>query len=69
LPYIFHIDHYILAVLQKHPSLDSMGVAFGDDQMRARTKHIAHNLAVLKHMTVNLIRFDPVPRKAGIKLR
>jgi hypothetical protein len=37
--------------------------------MRARTKHAAHNLAVLKHMTVNLIRLDPIPRKGGIKLR
>jgi hypothetical protein len=37
--------------------------------MRARTRHAAHNLAVLKHMTVNLIRLDPLPRKGGIKLR
>jgi len=46
-----------------------MDVVFGDDQMRARTGHAAHNLAVLKHITLNLIRLDPIPRKGGIKLR
>lgn len=46
-----------------------MDVAFADDQMRARTGHAAHNLAVLKHMTLNLIRLDPSPRKGGIKAR
>jgi hypothetical protein len=34
--------------------------------MRARTKAAAHNLAVLKHITLNLIRLDPVKRKSGI---
>ncbi|OHC67852.1 MAG: hypothetical protein A3H93_14765 [Rhodocyclales bacterium RIFCSPLOWO2_02_FULL_63_24] len=46
-----------------------MDVVFADDQMRARTGHAAHNLAVLKHITMNLIRLDPVPRKGGIKVR
>lgn len=46
-----------------------MDVAFADDQMRARTGHAAHNLAVLKHITLNLIRLDPVKRKGGIKAR
>ncbi|GHT96901.1 hypothetical protein AGMMS49545_23230 [Betaproteobacteria bacterium] len=46
-----------------------MDVIFADDQMRARTRHAAHNLAVLKHITLNLIRLDPIPRKGGIKLR
>ena len=46
-----------------------MDVAFADDQMRARTGHTAHNLAVLKHITLNLIRLDPTPRKGGIKAR
>jgi hypothetical protein len=27
------------------------------------------NLAVLKHITLNLIRLDPVKRKGGIKAR
>jgi len=47
----------------------SMDVAFNDDQMRARTNAAAHNLAVLKHITLNLIRLDPVKRKGGIKAR
>jgi predicted transposase YbfD/YdcC len=47
----------------------SMDVSFNDDQMRARTKAAAHNLAVLKHITLNLIRLDPVKRKGGIKAR
>jgi predicted transposase YbfD/YdcC len=46
-----------------------MDVAFNDDQMRARTGHAAHNLAILKHITLNLIRLDPVKRKGGIKAR
>ena len=46
-----------------------MDVAFADDQMRARTGHAAHNLAVLKHITLNLIRLDPTQRKGGIKAR
>jgi len=46
-----------------------MDVVFADDQMRARTGHAAHNLAVLRHITLNLIRLDPVKRKGGIKAR
>jgi len=46
-----------------------MDVAFADDQMRARTGHAAHNLAVVKQLTLNLIRLDPSPRKGGIKAR
>lgn len=46
-----------------------MDVIFQDDHMRARTAHAAHNLAVLKHITLNLIRLDPVKRKGGIKAR
>ncbi|MBL8420452.1 MAG: ISAs1 family transposase [Dechloromonas sp.] len=46
-----------------------MDVAFADEQMRARTGHAANNLAVLKHITLNLIRLDPEPRNGGIKVR
>lgn len=46
-----------------------LDVIFADDRMRARTGHAAHNLAVLKHITLNLIRLDPNPRKGGIKAR
>jgi hypothetical protein len=33
------------------------------------TDHAAHNLAVLKHITLNLILLDPTPRKGGIEAR
>ncbi len=46
-----------------------LDVIFADDRMRARTGHAAHNLAVLKHITLNLIRLDSNPRKGGIKAR
>lgn len=46
-----------------------MDVVFGDDQMRARTGHAAHNFAVLRHIALNLMRLTPVKRKGGIKVR
>lgn len=46
-----------------------MDVAFGDDQMRARTGYAAHNFAVMRHFALNLIRLDPVKRKGGLKVR
>lgn len=46
-----------------------MDVAFADDRMRARTGHAAHNLALLKHITLNLIRLDPIKQKGSIKAR
>lgn len=46
-----------------------MDVSFNDNQMRACTKAAAHNLAVLKHITLDLIRLDPVKRKGSIKTR
>jgi predicted transposase YbfD/YdcC len=61
-------------VIRSHWSVENrlhwvMDVIFNDDQMRARTRHAAHNLAVLKHITLNLIRLDPVKRKGGVKAR
>lgn len=46
-----------------------MDVAFNDDQMRARTDHAAHNLSVLRHFALNLIRYAPVKHKGGIKVQ
>jgi len=46
-----------------------LDVVFGDDQMRARTGHAAHNFAVLRHIALNLIRLAPVKRKGGLKVR
>jgi len=46
-----------------------MDVSLNGDQVRARTNVAAHNLVVLRHITLNLIRPDPVKRKGGIKAR
>jgi predicted transposase YbfD/YdcC len=64
----------IARIIRSHWAIEnrlhwSMDVSFNDDQMRARTKAAAHNLAVLKHITLNLIRLDPVQRKGGVKAR
>ena len=64
----------LLAAIRAHWSVENrlhwcMDVAFADDQMRARTGHAAHNLALLKHITLNLIRLDPIKRKGGIRAR
>ena len=65
---------HLAQAIRKHWSIENrlhwcMDVALADDQMRARTGHAAHNLSVLKHITLNLIRLDPVKRKGGIKAR
>ncbi len=66
-------DHLARAV-RAHWAIENnlhwcIDVAFADDQMRARSRHAAHNLAILKHMTLNLIRLNPVKRQGGIKAR
>ena len=35
-----------------------LDVQFGDDYARGRIGHIAHNLALVRHMALNLIRLD-----------
>ena len=69
-PHAEHLAH----IIRSHWSVENrlhwvMDVIFNDDQMRARTKYAAHNLAVLKHITLNLIRLDPIKRKGGVKAR
>ena len=64
----------IARAVRSHWSIENrlhwcMDVALNDDQMRARSKAAAHNLAVLKHLTLNLIRLHRVKRKGGIKAR
>lgn len=46
-----------------------LDVTFADDPMRARTAHAGHNLAILKHLTLNLIRRDPMKRKGSFKTK
>ena len=45
-----------------------MDIAFDGAQMRP-TRHVAHNLAPLKQLTLNLILMDPVQRKGGIRAK
>ena len=64
----------IASAIRAHRSVENrlhwcMDIAFNHDQMRARTGHSAHSLATLKHMTLNLIRMDPMKREGGIKAR
>ena len=64
----------ILHTIRAHWSVENrlhwvMDVSFNDDKMRARTKAAAHNLAILRHITLNLIRLDPIKRKGGFKAR
>lgn len=66
----------INAAIRAHWSVENrlhwcMDVVFADDQMRARTGHAAHNLSVLKQITLNLIRISQTkhPTKGGIKAR
>jgi hypothetical protein len=42
-----------------------MNVTFANDQMRARSGHVAHILTVLKHITLNRIRLDPIKRNGA----
>lgn len=45
-----------------------LDVQFGDDYARARTGHIAHNLALVRHIVLNLLRLN-TSRKASIKTK
>jgi len=45
-----------------------LDVQFGDDYARARTGHVAHNLALVRHIALNLIRLH-TSRKASIKTK
>jgi predicted transposase YbfD/YdcC len=45
-----------------------LDVQFGDDHARAREGHAANNLAVVRHIALNLIRLD-TSRKASIKTK
>lgn len=55
--------------VRAHWQIENSLVVFDDDQMRARTEHAAHNVAVLRHFAINLIRLAPVTRKVGIKVK
>tara|TARA_R110001583_G_scaffold124068_1_gene275520 strand:+ start:10559 stop:10810 length:252 start_codon:yes stop_codon:yes gene_type:complete len=46
-----------------------LNVTFADDQMRARTAYAGHNMTILKRLTLNLIRLDPVKRRGSFKTK
>ena len=45
-----------------------LDVAFGEDQCRVRVEHAAQNFAILRRITMNLLRKD-TQTKAGLKIR
>ena len=45
-----------------------LDVQFGDDYARGRTGHVAHNLALVRHIALNLLRLN-TSRKASIKTK
>ena len=64
----------LAAAVRQHWGIENrvhwcLDVTFADDQMRARTGHAAHNLAILKRLTLNLIRLDPAKRKGSFKTK
>jgi predicted transposase YbfD/YdcC len=45
-----------------------LDVQFGDDYARGRSGHVAHNLALVRHIALNLLRLN-TSRKASIKTK
>ncbi len=45
-----------------------LDVQLGDDYARARSGHVAHNLALVRHIAINLLRLNTSP-KASIKTK
>ncbi|KWA80844.1 transposase [Burkholderia ubonensis] len=45
-----------------------LDIAFGEDQCRARIENVAQKFAILRRITMNLLRRD-TSIKAGIKIR
>lgn len=46
-----------------------LDVQFGDDYARARTGHVAHNLALVRHIALNLIRLNVSRKRTSIKAK
>ena len=70
LPDAAQLNHAV----RQHGSVETslhwcMDVVFADDQRRARNNHAAHNLSVVRHFALNLIRHAPVKRKGGLKVQ
>ncbi len=64
----------IATAIRQHWSVENnlhwcMDVVFADDQMRARTDHAGHNMALLKQLALNLLRTDPTARQGSLKTK
>lgn len=46
-----------------------LDVMFNDDQSRMRTDYAAHNFAMVRHITLNLIRLHQTPKKQSINIK
>ncbi len=46
-----------------------LDMTFGEDRSRVRTKHAAENLAVLRHLALNLLRRTPTTRPVSLKAK
>jgi predicted transposase YbfD/YdcC len=46
-----------------------LDMTFGEDRSRVRTKHAAENLAVLRHLALNLLRRTPTARPVSLKAK
>ena len=44
-------------------------IKFAVEKMPAHTGHIAHNIIILRHISLSFIHLDPVKRKDSIKIR
>lgn len=66
--------HRLNAAIRQHWRVENslhwcMDVVFGDDAMRAHLGNAAHNLALLRHIALNLLRLDSTQRKASLKVK
>jgi predicted transposase YbfD/YdcC len=64
---------HLLQVIRTHWQVENalhwvLDVAFGDDLARTRTDHSAHNLALLRHIALNLLKQER-SSKVGVKTR
>lgn len=46
-----------------------LDVMFNDDQSRMRTDYAAHNFAMVRHITLNLLRLHQTPKKQSINIK
>ncbi|WP_231636413.1 ISAs1 family transposase [Burkholderia sp. MSHR3999] len=68
-PEAAHIAHAVRSHCGIENSMHwALDVAFGEDQCRVRVENAARNFAILRRVTINLLRKDTQTR-AGLKIR